>query len=164
MIANLPEFDRVVTLDTEFTPVVGGHLIPVCLVGHELNSGTRIRLWHDELGPEPPFPTDDRTLYVAYMAAAEIGFFLACGWPVPARVLDLYVEFRNLTNKALPKHLGRQPAGLLDALRHFDIEGIAAGEKETMHDLLVRGGPWTEQEKLDILDYCESDVLALAAH
>jgi DNA polymerase I len=103
---NLAQFDRVVALDTEFVPAVGGHLRPVCLVAHELKSGKRIRLWHDELGAEPPFPADDRTLYVAYMAAAEIGFFLACGWPAPARVLDLFVEFRNLTDLALPKNLG----------------------------------------------------------
>ncbi len=86
---NLPGFDRIVAIDTEYTPVVGGHVVPICLVAHELVSGERIRLWFDELGPEPPFPTDDRTLYVAYMAAAEIGFFLACGWPAPRRVLDL---------------------------------------------------------------------------
>lgn len=162
MIANLTGFDRVVALDTEFTPVVGGHSVPVCIVAHELISGTRIRLWQDELGTEPPFPTDDRTLYVAYMAAAEVGFFLACGWPTPTRILDLYVEFRNLTNKALPKNQGgRHPAGLPDALRYFDIQGIAASEKKTMQDLAIRGGPYSEQEKLALLDYCESDVLAL---
>jgi DNA polymerase-1 len=158
---NLAQFDRVVALDAEFVPAVGGHLRPVCLVAHELKSGKRVRLWHDELGAEPPFPADDRTLYVAYMAAAEIGFFLACGWPAPTRVLDLFVEFRNLTNLALPKNLGRQPAGLLDALRYFDIHGISVGEKKNMHDLIIGGGPWTEQQKQDILDYCESDVLAL---
>ncbi|MGZ3397493.1 MAG: hypothetical protein ACXVB2_25600, partial [Isosphaeraceae bacterium] len=162
MIANLTGFDRVVALDTEFTPVVGGHSVPVCIVAHELISGTRIRLWQNELGTEPPFPTDDRTLYVAYMAAAEVGFFLACGWPTPTRILDLYVEFRNLTNKALPKNQGgRHPAGLPDALRYFDIQGIAASEKKTMQDLAIRGGPYSEQEKLALLDYCESDVLAL---
>ena len=107
---NLPGFDRIVAVDTEFTPVVGGHVIPICFVGHELVSGKRVRLWQDEL-EQPPFPTDDRTLYVCYMAAAEIGFFLACGWPTPARVLDLHAEFRNHTNKAIPKiSAGNRPA------------------------------------------------------
>lgn len=103
MTTNLPGFDRIVAIDTEYTPVIGGHVIPICLVAHEIVSGERIRLWHNELGPEPPFPTDDRTLYVAYMAAAEVNFFLACGWEPPARVLDLFVEFRNHTNKACPR-------------------------------------------------------------
>ena len=150
-----------VAIDTEYTPVVGGHLIPICLVAHEIISGERIRLWQDELGAEPPFPTDDRTLYVAYMAAAEIGFFLACGWPTPTRILDLFVEFRNHTNVALPKNLRQQRASLLNALQYFDIHGIAAGEKTSMQNLAIRGGPFTEQEKLDLLNYCESDVLAL---
>jgi hypothetical protein len=31
-----------------------------------------------------------------------------------------------------------------------------------MRDLVLRGGPWSEDEKAAILDYCESDVSALA--
>ena len=161
MTTNLPGFDRIVAIDTEYTPVIGGHVIPICLVAHEIVSGERIRLWHNELGPEPPFPTDDRTLYVAYMAAAEVNFFLACGWEPPARVLDLFVEFRNHTNKALPKNLGRQPASLIDALEFFDIRethGYTVGEKKAMQALAMRGAPFTEQEQQDLLDYCASDV------
>jgi hypothetical protein len=161
LITDLAGFDRVVALDTEFTPVVGGHLVPICLVAHELISGKRIRLWQNELDNEPPFPTDGKTLYVAYMAAAEVGFFLACGWPAPERILDLFVEFRNHTNKALPKHMGRHPAGLLDALAYFGIPSIPSAKKESMRGLAIRGGPFTEQEKRDLLDYCEDDVLAL---
>ncbi len=165
MTANLPGFDRIVAIDTEFTPVVGGHIQPVCLVAHELRSGERIRLWYDELGPEPPFPVDDHTLWVCYMAAAEAGFFLACGWPMPARILDLFVEFRNHTNKALPKSLGRQLAGLINALEFFGIReshGYTVGEKQAMQDIAIRGGPFTEQEKRDLLDYCEADVEVLS--
>jgi DNA polymerase-1 len=164
LTANLPGFDRIVAIDTEYTPVVGGHVRPICLVAHELVSGQRVRLWHDELGPIPPFPTDDRTLYVCYMAAAESGFFLARGWPTPARVLDLFAEFRNHTNKALPKSLGGQQAGLIDALEYFGIRethGYTVAEKKAMQDLACRGGPYTEQQKWDFLDYCEADVEVL---
>ena len=31
-----------------------------------------------------------------------------------------------------------------------------------MRDLVLRGGPWDAAEQRAILDYCESDVLALA--
>ena len=48
--------------------------------------------------PEPPFPIDDDTLFVAYFASAELGCFLELGWPLPTRILDLYTEFRNATN------------------------------------------------------------------
>jgi DNA polymerase I-like protein with 3'-5' exonuclease and polymerase domains len=30
-----------------------------------------------------------------------------------------------------------------------------------MRDLIMRGGPWTHQEQIEILKYCESDVVAL---
>jgi hypothetical protein len=137
---NLPGFDRIVAIDTEYTPVVGGHIRPICLVAHELTSGARVRLWYDELGPQPPFPPDDRTLYVCYVAAAEVGFYLACGWPTPTRVLDLFAEFRNHTNKAIPKDRGRQPAGLIDALEYFgirDTHGYTEGEKKAMQELAI---------------------------
>jgi DNA polymerase-1 len=31
-----------------------------------------------------------------------------------------------------------------------------------MRDLILRGGPWSDAEREAILDYCESDVAALA--
>ena len=36
-----------------------------------------------------------------------------------------------------------------------------AVEKDSMRDLIMSGGPWSEQGKLDIFAYCESDVIAL---
>ena len=82
------------------------------MVARELITDRLIRLWQDELGPEPPFPINDDTLFVAYFASAELGCFLELGWPVPTRILDLYTEFRNATN-GLPLPGGR---GYLSAL------------------------------------------------
>jgi DNA polymerase-1 len=168
---DLPGFDRVVAIDTEYTPVVGGHVIPVCLDALDLVSGERVRLWHTELGDDPPFPTDNRTLYVAHQAAAEIGFFLACGWPKPARIFDTYVEFRNLTNKAIPKNYGDedgdsvyQPAGLFSALEFFDLDhlhGYPVSEKKRLQALGARGGPYTALERCELQDYCAADVNVL---
>jgi hypothetical protein len=42
------------------------------------------------------------------------------------------------------------------------LDGIGAVEKDEMRDLVLRGGPWSDAEKSAILDYCESDVAALA--
>ena len=117
-----------------------------------------MRLWRDEFGTAPPYSTGPDALFVAYYASAEIGCHLALGWPVPERVLDLYVEFRNHTN-GLPTISG---AGLLGALAQYGLDGIGAGEKDEMRDLILRGGPWTETERTDILTYCESDVASLA--
>jgi hypothetical protein len=76
---------------------------------------------------------------------------------MPVNVLDLFTEFRNLTNgKSLP--CGN---GLLGALTWFGLNGIQAAEKEGMRALALRGGTWTSGEKSSLLDYCESDVTSL---
>ena len=109
--------------------------------------------------PEPPFPIDDDTLFVAYFASAEIGCFLALGWPVPTRILDLYTEFRNATN-GLPLPGGR---GYLSALAEHGIASITKEQKTTERDLVIGGGPWTIDERRRILDYCQTDVDPLGA-
>ena len=146
-------------LDFEFVSESGANPVPVCLVARELRTGQLIRLWQDELGPEPPFPIDDDTLFVAYFASAEIGCFLELGWPVPTRMLDLYTEFRNATNGiALPG--GR---GLLGALSHHGISSITSDQKTEERELVMRGGPWSTAERRRILDYCQTDVDPMGA-
>ncbi len=130
----------------------------MCLVAWELRSGRKLRLWRDEFGAAPPYPTGPDVLFVAYYASAEIGCHLALGWPVPERVLDLFTEFRNHTN-GIPTVSG---AGLLGALAHYGLDSIGTVEKDEMRDLILRGGPWSDAERAAILDYCESDVAALA--
>jgi hypothetical protein len=73
------------------------------------------------------------------------------------RVLDLFVEFRCMTNGvAVPAG-----NGLLGALAYFGLDSLTAVEKESMRELALRGGPWTVAEKQALLEYCESDVIAL---
>jgi DNA polymerase I len=145
-------------VDFEFEAVAGENPEPVCLVAWELRSGRRLRMWHDELGAGPPYQTGPDVLFVAYYATAEISCHLALGWPVPERVLDLFPEFRNRTN-GVPTGNG---AGLLGALAYHGLDSIGAFEKDEMRALVLRGGPWSDLERAQILDYCESDVAALA--
>jgi hypothetical protein len=77
---------------------------------------------------------------------------------MPARTLDLYAEFRCLTS-GLSVPCGH---GLLGALAYFGLDGLAAAEKDAMRQLAVRGGPYTDAERLALLDYCQTDVDALA--
>lgn len=157
---TLHPFKGVWLLDTEFNAQAGERPSPVCLVARELRSGQLIRLWHDELRAmrEPPFPTGSDTLFVAYYASAELGCFLALGWPMPARVLDLYCEFKCHTS-GLKVPCGY---GLLGALAAFGFDSIAAADKDTMRQLVLRGEPYTADERRAILDYCQTDVDALA--
>ena len=80
-------FREVWALDFEFTAEPGALPVPVCMVARELRSGRLLRMWQDQLPDRPPFPVDDRALFIAYYASAEVGCFLALGWPVPARLL-----------------------------------------------------------------------------
>ena len=156
-MTTLP-FREIWLVDFEFGAPPGDIQEPVCLVAWELNSGRKMRLWRDEFGATPPYSTGSDALFIAYYASAEIGCHLALGWPAPERILDLFVEFRNHTN-GLPTISG---AGLLGALAHYGLDSIGAGEKDDMRDLVLRGGPWSSDEQLAILDYCESDVASLA--
>jgi DNA polymerase I len=157
ILSRITAFTEIVLVDFEFTSTPGDRPGPVCLVARELRSGRTIRLWRDQFGPTPPYSTDKHTLFVAYYASAELGCHRVLGWPMPERVLDLFTEFRDRTN-GLPTVAG---AGLLGALSHFGLDNIGGTEKDAMRSLILAGGPWSEQERAAILDYCESDVVAL---
>ena len=158
LLIDLLPFAEIWAVDFEFGAEPGENPEPVCLVARELRSGRKLRLWRDEFGAEPPYPNGPDVLFVAYYASAEIGCHLALGWPAPQRVLDLFTEFRNHTN-GIPTASG---AGLLGALAYYGMDSIGTAEKDEMRDLILRGGPWTDAEQEAILDYCESDVEALA--
>src|SRR3954453_8175452 len=100
MPTDLSAFREVWLVDFEFAALPGERPIPVCLVAREFRSGRNLRLWQDDLRArrEPPYPIGPDSLFVAYLASEEMGFRLALGWRLPARVLDLYAEFRNRTN------------------------------------------------------------------
>jgi DNA polymerase-1 len=149
-------FREIWLVDYEFISLPGERPWPVCMVAYELKSRRFLRLWRDEFGKLPPYSVGEDSLFVAYFASAELGCHLALDWPLPANVLDLFTEFRNLTN-GLPTVAGN---GLLGALAHFGLDGIGATEKREMIELILRGG-WDREEKRAILKYCESDVRAL---
>lgn len=149
-------------VDFEYRPVDGKEGNPlqvVCAAMLNIESGQKQTWWQDELASltESPFPTDSGVLLVAYNASAEMACFAALGWPKPQYVLDLYAEFRNITNgKKLPAG-----NGLLGALTYFGATPSGSVQKGQMRDLILAGGPWSEEQKQTILDYCVSDVLAL---
>ena len=157
MFNKLP-FDNVVLGDTEyeFGGVDGNLLRPVCAVFKDLATGREWRLRRGAFGAAPPFSTGPDTLFVAYYASAEVGTFRALGWLTPARILDLFTEFRNLTN-GLPVESNK----LIHALEYFGLDTIGAHYKANMIERILRGPPWSEEEWQAILDYCAGDVYAL---
>ena len=161
-------FQQIVVVDFEHE--FGGHKsfeeancsgerpCPVCMAAKELRSGKRVKYFRGGFPDRPPFSTGPDALWVAYYSSAEWGDFLALDWQRPTCVLDLFTEFRNLTN-GLETPAG---AGLVGALVYFGIDHISAQEKDDMRLLILRGGPWSADEQEAILKYCEEgDVLPL---
>jgi DNA polymerase I len=153
---NLP-FDEVVFVDFEFISKPGEHPDVVCLAAHELRSGQTHRLWRDELGTSPPYRVDDRCLFVCFAATAELACHLALGWPLPINILDLSPEFRCHVNGRFTP----QEKGLLGALAYFGLDSISAVWKDNMRARILRGWPFTAEEREQILAYCASDITAL---
>jgi len=159
MWSDLSCYRELWLVDFEFAAPAGERPRPHCLVARELRSGRLVRLWLGDGAPaQPPYPTGPDTLFVAYYASAELGCHLALNWPIPERILDLFVEFRNRTNGQLPPG----GAGLIGALAFFGLDTMGVEEKAALRQLALRGGPYTEAERVSLVDYCQSDVDALA--
>jgi DNA polymerase I len=155
VLTMLPMFREVVVVDFEFTTLPGERPVPVCMVAHELRSGRVFRVFQEQFLPAPPYATGPDVLAVAYYASAELGCYRALGWPMPERILDLFTEFRDRTNG------WGQAARLIDALIYFGFDPMDAVEKKGMQEAIGSDtwrGRYTPEQ---ILNYCESDVLAL---
>src|SRR5262249_59934983 len=93
-----------------------------------------------------------------FSAARVFGAPFTGACPPPKRFFVCFVEFRGGTN-GLPVPAGN---GLIGALTAFGLDTIGATEKEEMRALVMRGGPWNDDERAAVLQYCADDVDALA--
>jgi hypothetical protein len=154
------EFGEVWLVDFEYQSLPGERPVPTCMVAVEVGTGRTLRLWQDELRwlRSAPFNVGPDSLFVAYYASAELGCFYELGWSPPVNILDLFVEFRNLLNG----HKLELGFGILGALAYFNMPALDAIEKKEMRELAIRGGPFTDQERRALLEYCQTDVVALA--
>jgi DNA polymerase I-like protein with 3'-5' exonuclease and polymerase domains len=147
-----PQFKRVTVPDTEFqTEPPGNRPAPVSITARELRGNREWQQFRGEFGSKPPFPVDDDTVFVGYYVSAEIGFFKALGWPEPRHWVDLYIEFRNLTNGLWLPH----GAGVVGAMSYFNLDYPA--DKGEMINLINRGN-WSADEVRKILHYNWVDV------
>jgi DNA polymerase I len=170
-------FREVWVLDFEYLwkegAQAGTQTTPVCMVARELGSDRLIRRWLFGSRPPPPFEISDDVLFVTYFATAELGSFLALGWPLPRYIIDLYTEFWLVTNEFNPFRRSddslelakreKQGRKLLDALKWAGIPGITSDQKTAERELIRRGAPWTTAEQHRIITYCQTDVDPLGA-
>ena len=151
-----------ILVDFEFRQqggIEGNPVEVICMVSYNCTTGEYKRIWADELYKmdDNPFIGRPKAIFVAFYASAEMGCYNALGWSWPTYILDLYAEFRNLTNgTSLP--FGRS---LLGALQFFGLPAIESIHKTEMRELALRGSPFTENEKQLLLEYCQSDVDSL---
>jgi DNA polymerase I len=150
-----PSFERFIVWDTEFQAKPGERPVEVCCTARELCSRQEWQQFRGEFGPEPPFPVDDKTLFVGFYNSAELGFHKALGWPEPVHQIDLYIEFRNLTNGLWLPH----GSGLVGAMNYFGLEYPA--DKGEMIKIINRGN-WSAEEVHQIRHYNWVDMDATA--
>jgi hypothetical protein len=154
---TLSDFEQIIFADFEFIAPPGERPDVVCLAWHELPSGQTHRLWRDQLGDRPPYRIDDRVLFVCFVGNAELTCHLALDWTLPANVLDLSPEFRCIVNgRTTP-----EGKGLLGALAYFNLDSIGSKQKDATRDRIIKGWPFTAEEREEILRYCAGDAEAL---
>jgi DNA polymerase-1 len=154
---TISDFDDVLPVDFEFLVKPGERPDVLSLAWHEQSTGITRSVWRSELGAEPPYRTDDRVLFVCFVANAELGCHLSLNWPLPKHVIDLSCEFRRITN-------GRTvPAGkgLLGAMAYYGLDSIGSKRKDAMRERIKMGWPFTMEEREEILRYGASDVDAM---
>jgi DNA polymerase-1 len=156
---SLDDFRELIFCDTEFYAPPGHRPLPICLVMYEYRAQrvTRYWLW-ERAAPYPPAVlSSPTTLFVAYLATAELSVFAALGWPFPRHVLDLYIEARNLTNGSREQTF----IGLHEAAKLWHIPYIDKDHKDRMRQIAMGGGPAVAENKDALLRYCEDDTLVM---
>jgi DNA polymerase I len=173
---DLPEilhsFGKVYVIDSEYYPQPGlpdGPVVPVALQAYEVRSGSWISAFFNQPNGSYVNSLDPGALYITFNAAAEWICYLSLGWPLPRNCIDFYIEFQNEVSALKPPAQFRQPkrpdkwkSSLLDVTQWcgFSVRSIA--EKKAMRDRILRGHPFSVQERELILKYCRDDVIDTA--
>jgi hypothetical protein len=153
-VTSLNDFEQIIFADFEFVARDGEHPDVVCLAWRDEPGGQTRCLWRDQLGSTPPYRTDDRVLFVCFVANAELGCHLALNWPLPANVVDLNAEFRlHVNGRTVP-----EGKGLLGALAYFYLDRGDAKLKDATRKRITEGWPFSDDEREKILRYAASDV------
>jgi DNA polymerase I len=153
-VITLDNFKRIWSFDFEFRHENGEIPIPVCYTAKELYSGEVIMEWLDGVdNPTPKYPMGSEDLFLAFYSSAEYGCHIALKWSRPCYLIDLFVEFRNITN-------GNFVPGGNNLIGVCNYLGLPSDQvrKDLMRKRILEGPPYSDEEKEQILTYCLSDV------
>ena len=162
MLKTWKDFTAIYVVDYEFYGSNGDTQIPICYASKNLYTNETVSHWIDGTETKPSYSTDDKTLFIAYAASAEIGCHIPLGFDIPLYILDLYSEFRCINNgkptKTHPNLKKLKKYNLLSVCFHYGIPTVDVNYKELMRNRILEGPPFTHQERKKILQYCEKDV------
>jgi hypothetical protein len=79
--------------------------------------------------------------------------------PPSDRPRGLHSEFRRITNDGCIKHREKDFFKLPSVLALYGLDTIGLTAKRDMIARILTGPPYSAQDRLDILDYCQSDTL-----
>jgi hypothetical protein len=151
-------------VDYEFIPMEDGGIDIVCGVAKNLRTGETRRRRRDEMGPAPFFDCGAEAVLVAYNAQAEMEAHRAMGWLLPDNVICLYAEHMLDTNGAdISEDVQGRGGSLLAAMKSNGLPARHAGEKKNTIDCILAGPPYSAEEWLTFLDYCQQDTDDAAA-
>jgi hypothetical protein len=137
MLMGMPVFSAIWIVLARPVDVRRRYASPPFLVCVNERSGEAVELEEAALRilGRPPYPTDDSSLIVSFHVESLMALHFRIGWGSPRRIVDLAVEFRNLTN-------GRRSVGgssLFAALFWFGIPASPVIERSgDKSDLVAR--------------------------
>ena len=143
------DFTNYWVVDYEFIVEPGNPPDPICYVAKNLKTGQLIKHWINKSETKPKYTTDKNSLFIAYYASAEMGCHQALNFKRPLYIVDLFAEFRCLTNGA------KIPSGnsLIGACDFYGTSSSDATYKDSMRNRILEGRPFSEKEQIAILDY-----------
>lgn len=152
---HFEKYDSVWVVKFAFSQPPGEVPAPFYLVAEDIRTGRRIHLTGNDLQKSiPPFTTEEKSLFIGYDAAVEWGCFLSLDWPLPKQVIDLYVEFRNLTYN-LPVV---EDYSLTNVLAYYSIDSPLVSGAQTIPERMTWREPFTGNEKHNLIQYCDDHV------
>jgi hypothetical protein len=174
--ADLPrivdEFQKVYVIDTEYYEqhdYPGGAVVPVALQAYEVTSGAWVSLFFEDVHAKYQNPLDPDALYLAFNASAEWNCFLSLGWKLPRNCVDFYIEDGNFTSGLKPppefrrcKDPTKWDRSLLGVVCRCGLPVRAIADKEAARSVILRGHPYSTDQRQLIMNYCADDVIDTA--
>ena len=151
--------EYVISVDSEYRFTDGNPPSVVCFVYQDIKTGEVWNCTKPEDILDLPFP-HDHAVFIVFNAVAEASCWLAWNIPLPVKVIDLWVEFKNLTQDGIKREKGYY--SLLNCCHRLGVEQqyiISEEQKEHFRDLIIHQTEYSDRDMQQILDYCKSDVV-----